>query len=269
MGFDDGRKLKGAYAAEVVRTKQVTPHMVRVTFGGGDVGQFPQRGFDQWFRLFLPRPGGEDTNFAVVPEKLGMIDYLKFMTHGDRPPLRNYTVREHRPDLGEIDVDFVVHGDLGIAGPWAGRAQPGDRVVLMDQGKGFDLAPDATFHLLVGDESALPAILGILRDLPPHARGLAIMEIPDLADVQDVSGPDGVEVRWLSRSAEGAAAGQPGALALAELRSFTPEEPATLSAYLVGERTIPAEGRRHLVAAGVPKSRITFVGYWRIGKAQA
>ncbi|MGH3350723.1 MAG: siderophore-interacting protein [Nocardioides sp.] len=266
MGFDDGRKLKGVYAAEVLRAKQVTPHMVRLTFGRGDLERLPQHGFDQWFRLFLPRPGGEATNFDIVPERLGMIDYLKFMTHGDRPPLRNYTVREHRPDLGEIDVDFVVHGDLGIAGPWAAKAEPGERVVLMDQGKGFDLAADASFHLLVGDESALPAILGILRDLPATARGLAIIEIPDMADVQEVSGPAGFEVRWLPRKGS---PDQPGALALAELRSFTPEEPATLSAYLVGERTIPTEGRRHLVSAGVPKSRITFVGYWRIGKAQA
>ncbi|MFJ2758027.1 siderophore-interacting protein [Nocardioides sp. NPDC087217] len=266
MGFDDGRKLKGVYAAEVLHNKQVTPHMVRLTLGGDDLRRFPQRGFDQWFRLFLPRPNGEATNFDAVPEKLGTIDYLKYLRHGDRPPLRNYTVREHRPDLGEIDVDFVVHGDLGIAGPWARTAQPGERVVLMDQGTGFDYAPDASFHLLVGDESALPAIVGILRDMPRDARGLAIIEIPDMADVQDVSGPEGVEVRWLAR---GDSDGQPGALAIAEVKAFKPEAPATLSAYLVGERTIPAEGRRHLVSLGVPKSRITFVGYWRIGKAQA
>lgn len=266
MGFDDGRRMKGLYAAEVLQTKKVTPHMVRVTVAGDDLKRLPQHGFDQWFRLFLPRPDGETTNFDAVPEKLGMIDYLKFMAHGDRPPVRSYTVREHRPDLGEVDIDFVVHGDLGIAGPWAAQASAGEQVVLLDQGKGFDLAPDATFHLLAGDESALPAILGILRDLPKDAQGLAIIEVPGPADVQDVAGPDGVEVRWLSRADSSE---QAGALALAEVRSFSPDEPASLSAYLVGERTIPTEGRRHLVAAGVPKSRITFVGYWRIGRAQA
>ncbi|NYI80134.1 siderophore-interacting protein [Nocardioides panzhihuensis] len=265
MGFEDGRKLRGTYAAEVLHNKQVTPHMVRITLAGDDLKRFPQHGFDQWFRLFLPRPGGEATNFDVVPDKLGMVDYLKYLTHGDRPPLRSYTVREHRPELGEMDVDFVVHGDLGIAGPWAHDAQPGDRVVLLDQGRGFDLAPDASFQLFVGDESALPAILGILRDLPKDVRGLAIIEIPDIADVQDVVGPEGVEVRWLPRGD----ADRAGTLALAELKAFTPEDPATLSAYLVGERTIPTEGRRHLVALGVPKAQITFVGYWRMGKAQA
>lgn len=266
MGFDDGRKLRGVCAVEVLQRKQVTPHMMRVTFGGDDLKRLPQHGFDQWFRLFLPRPDGGVTNFDAVPEKLGTIDYLKYLRHGDRPPLRNYTVREHRPDLGEIDVDFVVHGDLGIAGPWAAKAEPGERLVIMDQGKGFDFQPDASFHLLVGDESALPAILGILRDLPRDVRGLALIEIPDMADVQDVSGPEGFEVRWLPR---GDSAGQPGALALTELKAFKPETPGELSAYLVGERTIPTEGRRHLVSFGVPKSRITFVGYWRIGKAQA
>ena len=89
--------------------------------------------------------------------------------------------------------------------------------------------------------------------MPRDARGLAIVEIPDMADVQDVSGPDGVEVRWLPR---GDSADRPGTLTIAEVKAFTPEEPATLSAYLVGERTIPAEGRRHLVSLGVPKSRV-------------
>ncbi|GGR48322.1 NADPH-dependent ferric siderophore reductase [Nocardioides luteus] len=266
MGFNEGRRLKGLYAAEVLHNKQVTPHMVRLTLTGDDLRRLPQRGFDQWFRLFLPRPGGVATNFDVVPEKLGTIDYLKYVRHADRPPLRNYTVREHRPELGEIDVDFVAHGDDGIAGPWARGAQPGERVVLMDQGTGFDYAADASFHLLAGDESALPAILGILRDMPRDARGLAIIEIPDMADVQDVTAPEGVEVRWVARGDSGE---QPGAPALAAVKAFTPEAPATLSAYLAGERTLPAEGRRHLVSLGVPKSRITFSGYWRIGKAQA
>lgn len=267
MAFRDARKERGTYLARVLRTARVTPHMVRVTLGGDDLSRLPRRGFDHWFRLFLPRADGE-TDFASLPERFGMTGYLRYLTTpaGTRPVFRSYTVREHRPEAGEVDVDFVVHGDHGVAGAWAQRARAGETVAILDQGCGFDLLPDATDHLLVGDESALPAILGILRDLPRDARGLALVEVPEAADAQPVDAPPGVELRWLPRDDPAA---RPGALALAALRAHAPERPGTLSAYLVGEQTVPTEGRRHLVAAGVPKHLITFVGYWRAGRAQS
>lgn len=90
--------------------------------------------------------------------------------------------------------------------------------------------------------------------------------MPEIDDIQPVDNPDGVEVRWLPR---GDADDVPGVKALEALHTFTPEHPATLSAYVVGEQALATGGRRHLVAMGVPKSRIEFVGYWRIGKAAA
>jgi len=265
MAFNDSRKFAGVYFAEVRRVERVTPHMVRVTLHGEDVARMPARGYDQWFRLFLPREDGT-TDFDAVPERFGIGGYLKYATSksGTRPPFRNYTVREHRPGDGELDVDFVAHGDDGVAGPWAQRAVAGERVALLDQGRGFDPVADADFLLLAGDESALPAILGILRDLPRDARGLAIVEIPTAEDVQPVEAPPGMEVRWLPRADPH---DRPGTLALAAIKAFNPERPERLHAYLVGENAIPVEGRRHLVAAGVPKSRIVFVGYWKVGRA--
>lgn len=265
MGFTDGRKLAGAYAAEVVRSVRVTPHMVRVTFAGDDLARLPAHGFDQWFRLFLPRPEGE-TDFGAVPEQFGVAGYLKYLTakSGTRPPFRNYTIRAHRPEERELDVDFVAHGDTGIAGPWAQRAEAGERVVLLDQGRGFDPRKDASSTLLVGDESALPAIAGILRDLPRDSSGLALVEIPGEDDAQPLQAPPGFEVHWLPRSDPH---DRPGVLALEALRAFIPADPAGLHAYLAGEQALVAEGRRHLVAAGVPKDRIVFTGYWKVGRA--
>ncbi|MDR2565541.1 MAG: siderophore-interacting protein [Bifidobacteriaceae bacterium] len=266
MGFADVRKISGLYTAEVVRTSRVTPHMVRVTLGGQDLTRLPQRGFDHWFRLFLPRPEGE-TDFSNIPARFDTAGYLKYLrTKADaRPPIRNYTVRNHRPEAGEIDVDFVAHGDLGVAGPWAQRAQPGERVALIDQGCGFDPLADATSVVLVGDESALPAIAGILRDLDRAAQGLAIVEIPDDADRQPVDPPPGLEVHWVPRKDPHA---RPGLAALAEARTHTPPEPSTAQAYLAGEQHLVAEARRHLVAARVPKPRIAFTGYWKAGHGQ-
>ncbi len=266
MAFKDARKGSGLYRAEVLRTREVTPHMLRVTVQGEDLRSLPVRGFDHWFRLFLPQSGHE-VDFSRVPSNLTMGSYFKFLTSpsGTRPVFRSYTVRELRSERGEMDIDFVVHGEHGVAGPWAQRASAGDQIALIDQGCGFDLLDDADFHLLAGDESAVPALLGILRDLPKDAQGLAIIEVPTSADIQSAPAPEGFDVRWLARDGSTQPA---GAAALAALREFAPEKPQTLSAYVVGERILATEGRRHLVKVGVPKGRISFVGYWRAGKAQ-
>jgi len=265
MGFTDGHRTTGVYLAEVAGSERVTPHMVRVTFRGDDLTRLPQRGFDQWFRLFLPCTDDE-TDFSAVPERFGMVGYLKYLRTGSgtRPPFRNYTVRAHRPEAGELDVDFVAHGDTGIAGTWAQRAEVGEQVALIDQGRGFDPLDDTDEVLLVGDESALPAVVGILRDLPRDATGVAIVEVPHADDAQDVDAPAGVDVRWLPRSDPH---DRPGLLALDAVRDRTPTNPAGLHAYLAGEQQLVAESRRHLVAAGVPKARIQFTGYWKVGRA--
>lgn len=273
MGFSDGRKTSGAFRASVLRSALITPHMVRVTFGSDELRHLPHRGFDQWFRLFLPRPDGI-TDFATVPEAFGIGGYVKYLTSksGTRPPFRNYTVREFRPEQGELDVDFVSHGEDGIAGPWSRSAQPGETVVIIDQGRGFDPKDNTDFLLLAGDESALPAIAGILRDLPRTAQGLALLEVSDPVDKQELNYPDGFTVQWLPRSEEPAehsesAQVRPGSVALRHVQDFAPTRPQTLHAYLVGEQNLATQGRRHLVAAGVPKNRIDFIGYWRIGRS--
>jgi len=262
MGFDDGRKTVGLYTAQVIRREQVTPHMVRVTIGGDDLARLPHRGYDHWFRLFLPRPDGE-TDFSAVPDRFNMKGYARYLAAdaAKRPPFRNYTIREHRPAAAELDIDFVAHGAEGIGGPWAQRAEAGERVAFIDQGRGFDPLGDGEV-VLVGDESALPAIVGILRDLPRDAVGTAILEVPCSDDAQAVDAPAGVDVQWLPRPDPH---GRPGEVALEVLRAFTPSDPGRAQAYVAGEQRLAAEGRRRLVAAGVPKSRIVFTGYWRYG----
>ncbi|MDR1189740.1 MAG: siderophore-interacting protein [Bifidobacteriaceae bacterium] len=267
MAFKDARGERGLYQAQVAHAGQISPHFIRVTLTGEDLTRLPHRGFDHWFRLFLPRvPGQKD--LSRLPQQFGLAGYLKFRTSGlaDKLAVRNYTVREHRPESGEIDIDFVAHGDTGIGAVWARRAKPGDTVALIDQGCGFSLFSDTAHYLLVGDESAQPAILGILRDLPREARGTAWIELPEPADAQEAEAPVGFEVRRIFRQMDDAAPPVlPGTAALAALREHQLERAASVTAYVVGERTLATQGSRHLLAAGVPKARIQFTGYWRAG----
>lgn len=264
MAFRDSRKFSAHALLEVVRREQVTPHMVRLTVTGDDLADFPDHGFDHWFRMFLPKHDA-DQALKKLPQRVDMIGYLQFlrMPEATRPVMRNYTVRQFRKAELELDIDFVVHGDEGVAAPWARSAEPGERLAIIDQGPGYE--PDATIaaHLLVGDETALPAILGILRDLPRAHTGIAYIELPEAADEQPHEAPEGFEVRWLVREP----GETPGTLALRVVQEEVklPEEP--FGAYLVGEQALATGLRRWLVTEHkVPKNRVTFVGYWRIGK---
>ncbi|MFC8923643.1 siderophore-interacting protein [Cellulosimicrobium sp. NPDC057127] len=256
---------------DVVATERVTPSMVRVTLGGEGMDHFTPMGFDQWFRLFLARPDQESLRLPTRSSGLWYVQYLA-TPRPKRPFVRCYTVRAVRPELRELDVDFVVHGDEGPASRFALTAQPGDRVGLLDQGVGYNPRVEHDWTLVVADETGLPAVAGVCGSLPDDARGLAVVEVPDAADVQDFRVPEGVEVRWLPRSGTGgdAAAGcdaVPGRLALEAVRAAElPDGP--VYAYAVGESSLATGVRRHRVDdRGVPKANVDFVGYWRHGHA--
>ncbi|GAA2238992.1 siderophore-interacting protein [Herbiconiux moechotypicola] len=248
----------GLVTAEVLRTERVTPHMVRVTLGGGGLDRFEFKGFDQWFRLAVPVD--DTTRFDNLPDRYGMAGWLKYLTlpKGTRPVIRNYTVRAYRSDPAELDIDFVVHGTSGVAAPWAAAAKAGDEIAFIDQGCGWKPVP-SDWQLLVADETGLPAVAGILRDLPRDARGHAIIELFDFADQQELGAPEGFTVHWLLRD-EGSAPGSAALPALAALEF----EAGSVYAFTVGESALATGARRHLVSErGVPKSNVTFCGYWK------
>jgi NADPH-dependent ferric siderophore reductase len=244
-----------------LRSEQVSPHFQRVTLGGDDIGRFQAMGFDQWFRLFIPVA---DDSLARLPSKLDTLAYLKFLAIGkaSRPILRNYTVRAFRADAGggpELDVDFLLHEPAGPAATWAATCSPGDAVAILDEGIGFNPPPGLDLVRLVGDESALPAVAGILGSLPATARGQALIEIPSDEDRRDLEAPAGVEVTWVVRTGSPA---KPGAAVLAAAAALPlPAEP--FYGWVAGEQSLATGLRRHWVAAGVPKTNIMFCGYWR------
>src|SRR5690606_20495502 len=110
---------------------------------------------------------------------------------------RTYTVRWVDRGARRIAIDFVVHGDTGLAAPWAAAAVPGDRLVLTGPGGGYAPDPAAGWHVLAGDLSALPAIANALESLPPSARGVAYLEVTEDADVVELSHVSGLQVHWL------------------------------------------------------------------------
>ena len=258
---------------EVLRREKLSPHWVRVTLGGGEIEKFTPMGYDQWFRLFLPIGG--DAGLERVPAKANRIfGYLKFLCipDGERPVMRNYTVRAHRPATAErgaeIDVDFVLHGSAtdGTAGPasrWAELCEVGENVLIIDEGLGFNPARGTERVVLVADETGLPAVSGVCASLPADATGTVIVEVPSAEDALEFARPEGVTVQWIVRP-HGVVPGSPALDALRDAE--LPEEP--FHAYIVGEQSLATGARKHLHGErGVDKDGISFTGYWRIGAA--
>lgn len=257
----------------VLRSERLSAHWIRVTLGGGEIEKFRPMGYDQWFRLFLPIGG--DAGLDRVPAKANkMFGYLKFLRipDGERPVMRNYSVRAYRAATGdtgaEIDVDFVLHGSAaeGTAGPasrWAETCRPGEHVLIIDEGLTFNPQRGVDRVVLVGDETALPAIASICASLPAAATGTAIVEVPSEEDALSFAHPSGVEVVWIVRAHDVA----PGSLALETLgRTALPNVP--FHAYAAGEQALASGARKHLVGErGIDKNAVSFCGYWKIGAA--
>jgi len=254
--------------AHVRHAERISPSFVRLTLGGLD--RLERRGYDHWCRLFFAR---EEQDALQLPTRTSEIGwYLQYLATPKvrRPWVRAYTVRDVRPGTGEVDIDFVIHGDeargLGPAAGFALAASPGDRVGFLDQGIGFTPDHPHDWTLLVGDETALPAVAGICASLPEAARGIAIIEVPTAGDRQQFQVPPEMQVRWFHRDESLAGADRPGQLALDVLKATVPLD-GVVHAHLIGESGLATGARRHLVQEwGVPKRNADFVGYWRHGR---
>jgi NADPH-dependent ferric siderophore reductase len=168
--------------------------------------------------------------------------------------MRAYSVREHRAEAAEIDIDFLMHEEVGPATRWAAAAEPGDVVGLLGPTPSHLVEPGPhDWTLFAGDQSALPAIAASLAALPSGGKALACIEVADEHEVQELSTPADVDVRWVH-------GGLLDAVRAAEFPA------GAVFAWLAGEASLVRSLRRHLVGErGVPKSMIAFAGYWRVG----
>lgn len=303
---------------EVVRAERVTPSFVRVELGGEVLADFGTPGpvLDQRFKIIFPNAAGALPSFAHA-DASWWTSWME-IPEDERGSMRTYTVRDV---LGEgadtrVVVDIVVHETHdddpldGAGNKWALQARPGQRLVVMAPRRGHEFGGiewspgDATRLLLVGDETAVPAIRGVLRDLPADASGAAFLEVPVDGDVlEDVTAPAGVSVTWLPRNG-GARGEELHAAVLAHLTGSAPTESvdvtdeeidpdlwetpvysssgeqvaeatavpsdgapfAGLYAWIAGESKVVTGLRRKLVNdLGLDRSQVAFMGYWRQG----
>ncbi|WP_161995298.1 SIP domain-containing protein [Rhodococcus sp. YH1] len=232
----------------VMGSERLTPHLVRVHFGGP--------GFDE----FEPGPYTDS--------------YVKLeLEAGGETVLRTYTVRAVNPRSRQIAIDFVVHGDHGVAGPWAASVRPGQTVVVRGPGGAYRPDPEADWHLLAGDDTAIPAVAAALEALAPDAVGRVFLEVTDAADAIDLAAPPGVEVTWLHRGSGAGAVGPDLSGANAPLvAAVTGAEwlPGDPHVFIHGEAETVMHHLRPYIrkTRGVPAARASISGYWRRGRSE-
>ncbi|HEY0694244.1 MAG TPA: siderophore-interacting protein [Kribbella sp.] len=254
--------------ATVAAIDDVSPHLRRVTFVAPRIADVVTAGPDQRIKVLLPPPDGAELRLPTGPEW-----YAEWCATPakERFVMRTYTVRSLRPELAELDIEFVLHGVNGPASAWVSEARPGDEIGLIvpfsvdttsTRGllqSGVDYVPPATsvHRVLVADETALPALAGILEQLQPAVQATVFVEVPDARDIRPLPTTGCADVTWITD----------GSL-LAALKSR--DLPFDLDyAWVAGESSMIKQVRRHLVnTIGLPKSAISFQGYWKRGHPQ-
>ncbi|WP_119697513.1 siderophore-interacting protein [Microbacterium halotolerans] len=291
------------FRAEVSRITDITPSFRRFTFTGADLDEYGNPGFDQRIKVVFPRPG---VPIDAMPTGEDWYAQWREQHPDERHPFRTYTTRAVRNDVREVDIDMVVHDVSGPASAWIRDALVGDEVLIAaptihhgGANMGLDFVPPAQTEqlLLVGDETAAPAIAVILEQLPQSARGVVVLEVPEAADRAYLPAHPGFRVHVGSRDegerhehlvravTEHAEALCPNGRG-AEVEEVDIEagllwevprsakggaalKSAPLYAWIAGESSVIKQLRRHLVRdVGVDRRAVAFMGYWRLGRAE-
>jgi NADPH-dependent ferric siderophore reductase len=225
---------------EVTATGQLSPHMQRLELTAAELAGF----------TYLP---GQDVMLLVAAD-------------GRKPVRRRYTIRQLDFAQQRLILDVVLHGD-GPGERWVRSATPGDRIEgIGPRGKIFP-SPEAEWHLFMGDEAAMPAILAMTESLPGDAEATLVIEVPEAADEQEIDAAARTRVSWLHRLSR--PAGDPAASPLVAEASEVELPPGRGHAYLFGEASVVLALRERLASRGLPPDQMSPKAYWGRGRANA
>ena len=247
------RPARPARHAEVLRSEWLSPAMVRIIIGGDGLREIPELALsDHYIKLLFPAPGAE-YGYPIDPAVIREQEPRELW-----PLVRTYTVRYFERERGELAIDFVVHGSEGIAGPWAASAKPGDPISFLGPGGGYGPDAAAKTHLLIGDESALPAIARTLELLPESSSAVVYAEIGDESQKIELPEGENITVNWVIRAS--AEYGE----ALCDVVIAEPLPAGPLSIFAHGNATIVKRLRQFFfVDHQLERKGASISGYWR------
>lgn len=255
------RPARPQVVLEVRRVERPSPHLIRIVAGGEGFAAFQDNEYtDAYVKLHFADPA-----LGLQPP-YDMAALREQLPPEKMPSTRTYTVRWVDHEAGELALDFVPHGEGGLAGPWAEQAEPGDVICFAGPGGGYRPDPEADWHLLVGDDAALPAIARSLEHLAstrPDAVGHALIEVDGPADELPIESPPGIDLTWLHR--RGA---EPGTTRLLDegIRAVG-WRAGKACAFVHGERETMKRMRDYLFTErGMDRADVSLSAYWAFGR---
>ncbi|MBD9463391.1 siderophore-interacting protein [Pseudomonas sp. Pdm06] len=233
---------------QVLRVVDLTPRMRRITLGGPELAGFASLGTDDHVKLLFPQNAEEQAALDNFNPSAGK-------AQGPMPEMRDYTPRRYDLDTLELDIDFVLHGD-GPASTWAAQAEPGQYLNIAGP-RGSMIVPDIfDSYLLVGDETALPAIARRLEGLAPNRRALVVVEVENGAEQQILQSPAQVQVIWVLREGR-----QDNLLRTVQQLEMPGGK---LYAWVATESKVSRQIRKVLLEEkGLDQDLVKAVGYWK------
>jgi NADPH-dependent ferric siderophore reductase len=249
--------------ATVVETKDITPHMRRVTVSCRNVEQFIGVGLH--VRLLIPQGAAHHNRAPAWP---GMLPDGRVAWPDEKEmAVRIYTIRSVDLERGQLDIDFVLHESDGQSMPgaeFAMEAKPGDVIGIM--GPGGDGVAHAGSLILAGDEAALPAIGRMVAEALPTSTIRAFIEVDNAAEEQELVSPAKLEITWLHRNG-----GKAGTMRLLEARVKEAAETASENTYIWAgcEKTEARAIRDFLKARGHDRKQMSISAYWQKPKVKA
>ncbi|MEM9464864.1 MAG: siderophore-interacting protein [Actinomycetota bacterium] len=242
-----GRATIRTHVVTVAARREVSPSMVEITLAGLD--EVEVRGGDEFWYLMIPPEGAPD----AISDGFSMGD-IESMPEDRQPHGASYTTRRRRPEQGEIDLWIHTHHDTGVAG-WAASAEPGDTVALWGPRDAYQPPPDTTHHLLVIDETGVPAAAAIVESLPNDHPATIVAEIADAGHELPIETNAATTVHWVHR-----ADGRP----LADVIAGLDLDVEGLYAFGAAESRDISAVRRHLRRdLGMSADAVHMTGYWR------
>lgn len=260
MSMPIERAVHQLFPVTVTAVQQVSPIMRRVTLRAPELRDYRPLGPDEYFGLVMPPAG------RVLPP-LPPADPARPTPRGrfgvpddEQPAVRWYTVRAHRPAAGEVDADIVNHGDAGPGSAWVLRVEVGSVVAFQTGTAAYRTHGASGAHVIVGDETALPAVSRILEELPATVEAHVVVEVPTASDVPPLPTSTPARLTVLERGA-----GAPGSALLPALGAA--DLPVPTAAWVAGEQGTVAAVRRHLITeVGAERRSVYFCPYWILGK---
>ncbi|MDE1181616.1 siderophore-interacting protein [Paraburkholderia sp.] len=240
---------------QVARVEPLTPHLLRITFTGEDLQDFVSASFDDHVKVFFPEPGQDKPTLPTAGPD-GPV-----FAEGKRPVARDFTPRRYDRDTRELDIEFAMH-EAGPAATWAAQAKVGQFLGVGGPRGSMVIPTGFDWHLLIGDETALPAIARRLDELPAGARVLAVIEVADESAKMEFDTQANLHAVWCYRSGVDAERG--AAMLQAVRETELPEGDGYV--WAAGESSTIKAVRQHLAGErGIDKSRIRAASYWKQG----